>query len=125
MTLPRNPAISPDAFVHATAVVDDKVTIGAGTKIWHFSHILSHTKVGENGNIGQNVVIGPDVVIGKQCKIQNNVSVYKGVTLEDGPTLLKHNHCVSQIIPRSSRMIDFRTDFISEPLFGYGPFITR
>jgi UDP-2-acetamido-3-amino-2,3-dideoxy-glucuronate N-acetyltransferase len=60
------------------------VTIGAGTKIWHFSHILSNSTIGENANIGQNVVIGPDVNIGRQCKIQNNVSVYKGVTLEDG-----------------------------------------
>jgi UDP-2-acetamido-3-amino-2,3-dideoxy-glucuronate N-acetyltransferase len=71
-------------FVHPTAVVDKGVTINPGTKIWHFSHILSNSTIGENGNIGQNVVIGPDVTIGKQCKIQNNVSVFKGVTLEDG-----------------------------------------
>jgi len=71
-------------FVHETAAVDDKVTIGQGTKIWHFSHVLSGTAIGDNCNIGQNVVIGPDVTIGKNCKIQNNVSVYKGVTLEDG-----------------------------------------
>jgi UDP-2-acetamido-3-amino-2,3-dideoxy-glucuronate N-acetyltransferase len=60
------------------------VTIGEGSKIWHFSHILSNCKIGEKCNIGQNVVIGPDVVIGNNCKLQNNVSVYKGVTLEDG-----------------------------------------
>ena len=71
-------------FVHPTAVVDKGVEIGAGTKIWHFSHILSGSTIGQNGNIGQNVVIGPDAIIGKGCKIQNNVSVYKGVTLEDG-----------------------------------------
>lgn len=71
-------------FVHETAVIDDDVAIGEGTKIWHFSHVLSNSRVGENCNIGQNVVIGPDVEIGKGCKIQNNVSVYKGVTLEDG-----------------------------------------
>jgi UDP-2-acetamido-3-amino-2,3-dideoxy-glucuronate N-acetyltransferase len=71
-------------FAHETAAVDDKVTIGQGVKIWHFSHILSGSTIGDNCNIGQNVVIGPDVTIGKQCKIQNNVSVYKGVTLEDG-----------------------------------------
>jgi len=71
-------------FVHPTAVIDENVTIGGGCKIWHFSHILSGSKIGENCNIGQNVVIGPDMVIGKSCKIQNNVSVYKGVTLEDG-----------------------------------------
>jgi UDP-2-acetamido-3-amino-2,3-dideoxy-glucuronate N-acetyltransferase len=73
-----------DAFVHPTAVVDENVTIGDATKIWHFTHILSGSQIGERCNIGQNVVIGPDVTIGNGCKIQNNVSVYKGVTLEDG-----------------------------------------
>jgi len=71
-------------FIHHTAIIDDNCTIGSDTKIWHFSHILSGSKIGEQCNIGQNVVIGPDVVIGHGCKIQNNVSVYKGVTLEDG-----------------------------------------
>jgi len=71
-------------FVHPTAVVDDGAAIGAETKIWHFSHVLSGSEIGKQCNIGQNVVIGPDVTIGKYCKIQNNVSVYKGVTLEDG-----------------------------------------
>jgi UDP-2-acetamido-3-amino-2,3-dideoxy-glucuronate N-acetyltransferase len=75
---------SDDSYIHPTAVIDENVTIGAGCKIWHFSHILSGSKIGDGCNIGQNVVIGPDVVIGKGCKIQNNVSVYKGVTLEDG-----------------------------------------
>ncbi len=74
----------PGVFIHKTAIVDDNVEIGKGTKVWHFSHILGGSKIGENCNIGQNVVIGPDAVIGKKCKIQNNVSVYKGVTLEDG-----------------------------------------
>jgi UDP-2-acetamido-3-amino-2,3-dideoxy-glucuronate N-acetyltransferase len=71
-------------FAHHSAEIDENVTIGPGTKIWHFSHILSGSNIGENCNIGQNVAIGPDVAIGKGCKIQNNVSVYKGVTLEDG-----------------------------------------
>jgi UDP-2-acetamido-3-amino-2,3-dideoxy-glucuronate N-acetyltransferase len=71
-------------FAHETAVIDDNVEIGPGTKIWHFSHLLEGTKIGDNCNIGQNVVIGPSVAVGKNCKIQNNVSVYKGVTLEDG-----------------------------------------
>ena len=71
-------------FVHSSSVIDGDCKIGKGTKIWHFSHVLSDSKIGENCNIGQNVVIGPDVSIGKGCKIQNNVSVYKGVTLEDG-----------------------------------------
>ena len=73
-----------DVFIHPTAIIDDGVEIGKGTKIWHFSHILAGSKIGENCNIGQNCVIGPDVTIGDRCKIQNNVSVYKGVTLEDG-----------------------------------------
>ena len=76
--------IPSDCFVHETAVIDENVTLGTGTKIWHFSHVLAGSKIGENCNIGQNVVIGPDVNIGRGCKLQNNVSVYKGVTLEDG-----------------------------------------
>jgi UDP-2-acetamido-3-amino-2,3-dideoxy-glucuronate N-acetyltransferase len=81
-----SPPLTPssDFFAHPTAVIDENVTIGAGSKVWHFSHILSGSKIGNGCNIGQNVVIGPDVIIGKGCKIQNNVSVYKGVTLEDG-----------------------------------------
>ncbi len=71
-------------FAHHSAEIDEVSTIGSGTKIWHFSHILSGSNIGKNCNIGQNVVIGPDVTIGRGCKIQNNVSVYKGVTLEDG-----------------------------------------
>ena len=71
-------------FIHDTAVIDDNVTIGSGTKIWHFSHVLSGSKIGEKCNFGQNVVVGPDTIIGKNCKIQNNVSVFKGITLEDG-----------------------------------------
>jgi UDP-2-acetamido-3-amino-2,3-dideoxy-glucuronate N-acetyltransferase len=72
------------AFIHPTAVIDDNVTIGSGTKIWHFSHVLSGSMIGEKCNFGQNVVIGPDTTIGANCKIQNNVSVFKGITLEDG-----------------------------------------
>jgi UDP-2-acetamido-3-amino-2,3-dideoxy-glucuronate N-acetyltransferase len=60
------------------------VTIGEGSKVWHFTHVLSGSKIGKGCNIGQNVVIGPDVTMGNNCKLQNNVSVYKGVTLEDG-----------------------------------------
>lgn len=82
-------------FVHETACIDEQVSLGAGTRIWHFTHILSGSVVGENCNIGQNVVIGPDVNIGRGCKIQNNVSVYKGVTLEDdvfcGPSMVFTN----------------------------------
>jgi UDP-2-acetamido-3-amino-2,3-dideoxy-glucuronate N-acetyltransferase len=72
------------ATIHPSAYVDDGVTLGAGTKVWHFSHILGQVTIGRNCNIGQNVVIGPRVTIGDNVKIQNNVSVYEGVTLEDG-----------------------------------------
>lgn len=73
-----------DPFIHESAYVDEPSTIGKGTKIWHFCHVLPGTIIGENVNIGQNCVIGPDVTIGENCKIQNNVSVYKGVHLEKG-----------------------------------------
>lgn len=69
---------------HETALVDDGVDVGDGTKIWHFSHILKGSKIGRRCSLGQNVVVGPNVSIGDDCKIQNNVSVYDGVTLEDG-----------------------------------------
>ena len=72
-----------DYFKHESAYVDEGCTIGAGTKIWHFSHIMSGCTIGEQCNIGQNVVISPDVVLGRNCKIQNNVSVYEGVELQD------------------------------------------
>ncbi len=74
----------PNVMVHESAVVDDPCSIGAGTKIWHFSHILANVRIGKDCVIGQNVMIGPDVSVGDGCKIQNNVSLYKGVTLEDG-----------------------------------------
>jgi len=82
--IPDPLTLNSEIFIHPSAEIDEGSTIGSGTKIWHFSHILSGSRIGENCNIGQNVVIGPDVTIGEQCKIQNNVSVYKGVTLEDG-----------------------------------------
>ena len=75
---------APEYFVHPTAVIDENVTVGLGSKIWHFAHILSGSKEGEKCNLGQNVMVGPDVIIGKNWKLQNNVSVYQGVTLEDG-----------------------------------------
>ncbi|MDA8086420.1 MAG: acyltransferase [Nitrospiraceae bacterium] len=71
-------------FTHESAFIDTGAEIGPGTRIWHFSHVLSGTKIGKNCTIGQNVMIGPDVTIGEGCKLQNNVSLYKGVRLEDG-----------------------------------------
>jgi len=70
-------------FIHPTAVVDDGCEIGTGTKIWHFSHLMSGCKLGENCNIGQNVVVSPEVIIGNNVKVQNNVSLYTGVTCDD------------------------------------------
>lgn len=74
----------PGVQLHPTAFVDPPAEIGEGTKIWHFAHVLPHTRIGRNCVLGQNVVAGPRVTIGDGCKIQNNVSIYQGVTLEDG-----------------------------------------
>ena len=84
-----------DYFAHETAIVDEGCQIGAGTKIWHFSHIMSGCTIGDGCNIGQNVVISPDVVLGNGCKVQNNVSIYTGVICEDdvflGPSMVFTN----------------------------------
>lgn len=91
-----------DYFAHETAVIDNKCTIGNGTKIWHFSHVMSNCKIGDGCNLGQNVVVSPNVVLGKNVKIQNNVSIYTGVTCEDdvflGPSMVFTN----VINPRSA-----------------------
>ena len=76
--------VSEKAFIHESSYVDDDVSIGPGTKVWHFSHVMSNCNIGRDCSLGQNVVIGPHVSIGDRVKIQNNVSVYEGVTLEDG-----------------------------------------
>ena len=82
-------------FAHESAIVDEGCTIGAGTKIWHFSHIMSNCTIGENCNLGQNVVVSPDVVLGNNVKVQNNVSIYTGVVCEDdvflGPSMVFTN----------------------------------
>jgi len=84
-----------DYFIHKSSYVDEPNEIGEGTKIWHFSHIMSNCRIGAKCNIGQNVVISPDVVIGNNVKIQNNVSVYTGCILEDdvfcGPSMVFTN----------------------------------
>lgn len=72
-----------DYFSHPTAVIDGGVSIGAGTKIWHFSHVLPGARIGEKCVIGQNCCVESGVTIGNRCKLQNNVSIYKAVTLED------------------------------------------
>ncbi|MHA8053756.1 acyltransferase [Aquirufa sp. OSTEICH-129A] len=91
-----------DFYAHETAIIDEGCTIGAGTKIWHFSHIMSNCIIGEKCNIGQNVVISPQVVLGKNVKVQNNVSIYTGVVCDDdvflGPSMVFTN----VINPRSA-----------------------
>jgi UDP-2-acetamido-3-amino-2,3-dideoxy-glucuronate N-acetyltransferase len=87
--------MSKDFFAHETAVIDEGCSIGNGTKIWHFSHIMPNCIIGNNCNIGQNVVISPQVVLGNNVKIQNNVSIYTGVTCDDdvflGPSMVFTN----------------------------------
>ena len=84
-----------DFFVHETAVVDTDVQIGTGSKIWHFTHIMSHCSLGDNCILGQNVFLGDAVIVGSGVKIQNNVSVYSGVEIEDdvflGPSMVFTN----------------------------------
>jgi len=91
-----------DFFAHETAVIDDDVEIGKGTKIWHFCHIMSGCKIGKHCNLGQNVVVSPDVILGNNVKVQNNVSIYTGVICEDdvflGPSMVFTN----VINPRSA-----------------------
>ena len=97
-------------FSHESAVIDQGSTIGRGTKIWHFSHIMSTAIIGEDCNIGQNVVVSPGVVLGNNVKVQNNVSIYTGVTCENdvflGPSMVFTN----VINPRSG--INRRQEFM-------------
>jgi UDP-2-acetamido-3-amino-2,3-dideoxy-glucuronate N-acetyltransferase len=82
-------------YAHPSAFIDEGCTIGEGTKIWHFSHIMPNCKLGKNCNIGQNVVISPEVILGNNVKVQNNVSIYTGVTCDDdvflGPSMVFTN----------------------------------
>ncbi|MDP1544941.1 MAG: acyltransferase [Anaerolineales bacterium] len=103
-----------DYFVHESSYVDEGAEIGAGTKIWHFCHVMPRTKIGERCNIGQNVLVSPDVTIGNNVKIQNNVSLYTGVIVEDdvflGPSMVFTN----VINPRShvSRKDEYKTTLV-------------
>jgi UDP-2-acetamido-3-amino-2,3-dideoxy-glucuronate N-acetyltransferase len=104
-------------FAHETAVIDEGCTIGAGAKIWHFSHVMPDCEIGEKCNIGQNVVISPGVVLGRNVKVQNNVSIYTGVICEDdvflGPSMVFTNI----INPRSAII---RRDQYSKTTVGKG-----
>jgi UDP-2-acetamido-3-amino-2,3-dideoxy-glucuronate N-acetyltransferase len=99
-------------FIHESSYVDEPASIGDGTKIWHFSHVLPDCEIGSNCNIGQNVVIGPHVRIGNRVKIQNNVSVYEGVELEDevfcGPSMVFTN----VMTPRSGTPRNTSADYL-------------
>ena len=99
-----------DYTAHPTAVIDDGATIGGGTRIWHFSHIMPGCVIGENCNIGQNVVVSPDVKLGSNVKVQNNVSIYTGVECEDdvflGPSMVFTN----VINPRSA--VNRRSEYL-------------
>ena len=105
---------SPRAQIHPTATLDQPCQIGAGTQIWHYSHVMARAKIGANCRLGQNVMIGSGVVLGDNVKIQNNVSVYEGVTLEDdvfcGPSMVFTN----VINPRShiSRRHEFQATLV-------------
>ena len=96
-------------FVHSTAIIDEDVVLGSGSKVWHFSHVLSGSYIGDNCTLGQNVMVGPDVTIGSNCKIQNNVSIYKGVTIEDdvfcGPS------CVFTNVLTPRAFVDRKNEF--------------
>jgi UDP-2-acetamido-3-amino-2,3-dideoxy-glucuronate N-acetyltransferase len=82
-------------FAHETAVIDQGCEIGEGTKIWHFSHVMTGAVIGKKCNLGQNVVVSPDVILGNNVKVQNNVSIYTGVICEDdvflGPSMVFTN----------------------------------
>jgi len=103
-------------FIHNTAIIDDKVSIGQNVFIWHFSHVMSGSSIGENSILGQNVMIGNNVRIGKGCKIQNNVSVYEGVELKDdvfcGPSCVFTN----VVNPRSfiNRKREYKTTLVEK-----------
>jgi len=97
-----------DFFAHPTAVIDEGCIIGKGTKIWHFSHIMTGADIGENCNIGQNVVVSPGVKLGRNVKVQNNVSIYTGVICDEdvflGPSMVFTNitNPRSQVIRKDS-----------------------
>lgn len=105
-----------DVFIHESSYVDTPCKIGAGTKIWHFSHIMKDCVIGRDCNIGQNVVISPDVVLGNNVKIQNNVSVYSGVICEDNVFLGPSCVFTNVVNPRSeiNRKREYKQTIVHE-----------
>lgn len=106
-------------FIHESSYLDDNVSVGEGTNIWHFSHIQSGSKIGEKCVFGQNVNVGNNVVIGNYCKVQNNVSIYQGVELEDyvfcGPSMVFTN-----IVDPRCEFPQRGTEFYRTTLVKYG-----
>jgi len=100
--MPNKEMIKQEYFAHESAIIDEDCQIGVGTKIWHFSHIMSNCIIGENCNIGQNVVISPEIILGKNVKVQNNVSIYTGVICEDDVFLGPYMVFTNVINPRSA-----------------------
>ena len=103
-------------FAHDSSYIDEPCSIGPGTRIWHFTHIMANCRIGENCNIGQNVVISPEVVLGNNVKIQNNVSVYTGVVCEDDVFLGPSCVFTNVINPRShvNRKHEYKTTLVKQ-----------
>lgn len=103
-------------FHHPSAIIDENCNIGDGTKIWHFSHIMTGCTIGQNCNLGQNVVVSPKVVLGNNVRVQNNVSIYEGVICEDDVFLGPGMVLTNVINPRSaiSRKDQFKTTLIKK-----------
>jgi UDP-2-acetamido-3-amino-2,3-dideoxy-glucuronate N-acetyltransferase len=103
-------------YVHPSSIVDDNCVIGEGTKIWHFSHIMSGAVIGNNCNLGQNVVVSPKVTLGNNVRVQNNVSIYEGVICEDDVFLGPSAVLTNVINPRSavSRKSEYKTTLIKK-----------
>ena len=118
----------PEYFAHETAVLDAGCSIGSGTKIWHFSHIMKDAVLGENCNLGQNVVVSPGVVLGTNVKVQNNVSIYTGVICEDdvflGPSMVFTNIINPRsAIVRRNQFLETRVE--KGALIGAGTVVTK
>ena len=105
-----------DFYVHPSSFIDDNCVIGEGTKIWHFSHVMSGAIIGTNCNLGQNVVVSPKVILGNNVRVQNNVSIYEGVICEDDVFLGPSAVLTNVINPRSavSRKSEYKTTLIKK-----------
>jgi UDP-2-acetamido-3-amino-2,3-dideoxy-glucuronate N-acetyltransferase len=130
--------MNPDVYVHPTAIVDEPTTIGAGTKIWHFSHVMSGSQIGERCVLGQNVFVASNVTVGDNVKIQNNVSLYTGVILENdvfcGPSCvftnvinprsqIKRHHLYEQTLVKCGATIGANATIICGATIGRYAFI--